>query len=114
MIETRDGLQAVEAICAVVGLDGIFVGPNDLGLNLGHSASSDPAEPGVADAIVQCLAAATATGKLAGIFCPSGTVARCRAAEGFDFVVPGSDVHFLKVALAAKVPDAKPDHRRVK
>lgn len=76
MVETREGLQAVEAICAVEGLDGIFVGPNDLGLNLGHSASSDPAEPGVADAIVQCLAAATAAGKRTGIFCPSGAVAR--------------------------------------
>ena len=35
MIETRRGLDNVDEIAAVPGLDGIYVGPNDLGLSLG-------------------------------------------------------------------------------
>ena len=108
MIETLEGLGAVEAICAIKGLDGVFVGPNDLSLNLGHSASSDPTQPEVRDAIAKCLAAAKAAGKHAGIFCPSGAVARRRSKEGFDFVVPGSDANLLKTALAAELQASKP------
>lgn len=92
------------------GFDGIFVGPNDLALNLGLSASSDSAEP--EDATIQCLVAAKAAGKRGGIFCPCGAVARRRAAEGFDLVAPCDDAHPFKVALAAELRDSKPDHRR--
>lgn len=107
MIETRDGLDAVADICAVAGLDGIFVGPNDLGLNLGRGTATDPTDPVVKDAILHCLRTAKAAGKRAGLFCPSGKVAARRAAEGFDFVVPNSDANLLKSGLAAEIADAR-------
>lgn len=103
MIETAEGLAAVEEICAVDGLDGIFVGPNDLGLAFGKGISSDPTDSDVNAAIDRCLKAALCLGKHAGIFCPSGVVAARRAAEGFDFVVPNSDANLLKSAVAAEV-----------
>lgn len=103
MIETADGLAAVESICAVDGLDGIFVGPNDLGLALNKGTSSDPTDPDVIAAIDRCRTASRGLGKHAGIFCPSGTVAARRIAEGFDFVVPNSDANLLKLAIAAEV-----------
>lgn len=103
MIETREGLAAVDDICAVDGLDGIFVGPSDLGLNLGRGTAADPTDPDVRAAIDRCLAAAKAAGKRAGLFCPSGAVARRRAEQGFDFVVPNSDANLLKAALAAEL-----------
>lgn len=103
MIETREGLAAVDDICAVDGLDGIFVGPSDLGLNLGRGTAADPSDPDVRAAIDRCLAAAKAAGKRAGLFCPSGAVARRRAEQGFDFVVPNSDANLLKAALAAEL-----------
>lgn len=103
MIETVEGLQAVEQICAVPGLDGIFIGPNDLSLALGKEAVADPVNSDVCDAITLCLQAARAAGKHAGIFCPSGTVAARRIADGFDFVVPNSDANLLKIALAAEL-----------
>ncbi len=107
MIETAAGLDAVEAICAVDGLDGIFVGPNDLGLALGKGAAGDPTDPVVRAAISRCTAAAKRSGKHAGIFCPSGTVAARCIAEGFDFVVPNSDVNLLKAAMASEVKIAR-------
>ncbi|MBC6406915.1 MAG: 2,4-dihydroxyhept-2-ene-1,7-dioic acid aldolase [Rhodobacteraceae bacterium] len=103
MIETRAGLAEVEAICAVEGLDGIFIGPNDMGLNLGKGINTDPTDPEVCAAIDHCLAVAKAAGKRVGLFCPDGVVARRRADQGFDFVVPGNDANLLKEALAAQM-----------
>jgi 4-hydroxy-2-oxoheptanedioate aldolase len=111
MIETEEGLAAVEAICAVDGLDGIFVGPNDLGLALDKGTSVDPTDPEVVGAIELCRRAAGHLGKHAGIFCPSGTVAARRIAEGFDFVVPNSDANLLKSAIAAEVRTARATER---
>ena len=107
MIETAAGLDAVEAICAVDGLDGIFVGPNDLGLALDKGTAADPTDPVTVAAIRRCLDAARASGKHIGLFCPSGAVAARRAAEGFDFVVPNSDANLLKQAVAREVQDAR-------
>jgi 4-hydroxy-2-oxoheptanedioate aldolase len=103
MIETREGLAAVDEICAIDGLDGIFIGPSDLGLNLGKGTAADPTDTEVRAAIDHCLARAKAAGKRAGLFCPSGKVAGSRAAQGFDFVVPNSDANLLKSALASEL-----------
>lgn len=103
MIETREGLAEVEAICAVPGLDGIFIGPSDLGLNLGKGTAADPTDAEVRSAIDHCLSTAKAAGKRAGLFCPSGSVAKRRADQGFDFVVPNSDANMLKSALAGEL-----------
>lgn len=105
MIETLEGLAAVRDICDVDGLDGIFVGPNDLGLSLGKGTTSDPTDKDVRNAIDACLAAANAAGKTAGIFCPNGQVARRRMEQGFKFVVPGSDANLLKSALSSELAD---------
>ncbi len=107
MIETQAGLAAVEAICAVDGLDGIFIGPNDLCFALGKAPQADPSDQEVVDAIGHCLAAAKAAGKHAGIYCPSGTVAARRARDGFDFVVPGNDAAILRSAATTEVRDAR-------
>lgn len=107
MIETREGLAAVEAICSVPGLDGIFVGPSDLGLNLGRGTAADPTDPEVCSAISHCLKVAKAAGKHAGLFCPSGAAAARRGREGFDFLVPNSDANLLKLAMARELEAAR-------
>ncbi|MFK0274088.1 HpcH/HpaI aldolase/citrate lyase family protein [Ensifer sp. NPDC090286] len=112
MIETREGLEALDEIVAVDGLDGIFVGPNDLGLALGKGTLGDPTDETVREAILRCLAAAKAHGKHAGIFCPSSAVAARRSNEGFDFVVPNSDANLLKSALNAEANGARVSIRK--
>lgn len=112
MIETAEGLAALDKICAVDGLDGIFVGPNDLGLALGKGTLGDPTDETVRAAILRCLSAAKDAGKHAGIFCPSSTVAARRSAEGFDFVVPNSDANLLKAALKAEASGARVENRK--
>ncbi len=107
MVETAPGLDNVEAICAVDGIDGIFVGPNDLGLALGKGVSADPTDPEVRAAIARCVTAAKTAGKHVGIFCPSGTVASRCIAEGFDFVVPNSEINLMKAAMIAEAKRAR-------
>src|SRR5579872_7485795 len=107
MIETAEGVEALEDICAIDGLDGVFIGPNDLALALGYPPSSDPSDAEVVEAIDRCLKAARRAGRHAGIFCPSGAVAARRAEQGFDFLVPNSDANLLKSAIASEVSAAR-------
>jgi 4-hydroxy-2-oxoheptanedioate aldolase len=107
MVETALGVTALEDICSVDGLDGVFVGPSDLGLSLGKGASIEPSDPAVTSAIGRCRAVAAKHGLHAGIFCSSGTVAASRSAEGFDFLVPNSDANLFKRTIAAEVNAAR-------
>lgn len=107
MVETAEGLAAVDDISGVDGLDGIYVGPSDLGLSLGKAPVLDLVDAEVRSAIDRCLHAAKAAGKHAGLFCQNGKVAAERIKQGFDFVVPGSDVNLLKQALAQELAAAR-------
>jgi 4-hydroxy-2-oxoheptanedioate aldolase len=107
MLESALGMNALEDICAVDGLDGIFVGPGDLGLTLGRSATLDPIDPAVTGAIDRCRRVARQGGLHVGIFCSSGKTAAARSSEGFDFVVVNSDANLLKTILVAEVRAAK-------
>lgn len=64
-VETAEALRHIEAIAAVDGVDGIFVGPADLAASMGH-----PGNPGAAPvraAILDAIARIRAAGKPAGI-----------------------------------------------
>jgi 4-hydroxy-2-oxoheptanedioate aldolase len=99
MIETCEGLENLEAILAVPGLDGIYVGPNDLSLALGHRPANESRVPEVADAIELVRRRTVETGKIAGIFCSNGEAAAMRVAQGFDLVTPGNDAALLRMVM---------------
>ena len=107
MIETRAGLDNLEAICQVDGLEGIFLGPSDLSLSLGSKPRPEPAEDHIEEAIARCLAAAHKAGKKAGIFCFGVEGAERRTAQGFDFVVPHADSFHLAKAYRAALETAR-------
>ncbi|UOD49282.1 HpcH/HpaI aldolase family protein [Orrella daihaiensis] len=107
MIETQQGLDHLDEILAVDGLDGIFIGPNDLSLALGQAPSSEPRADVVVKAIAHILARAQVHGKIPGIFCSSGEAAAMRLEQGFKFVVPGNDANILKQAAVAAVQIAR-------
>jgi 2-keto-3-deoxy-L-rhamnonate aldolase RhmA len=65
MIETRAGLDALDDILGVEGVDGTFIGPYDLSLSLGQKPVVDDA---VVAAIVSVIDRTRARGRISGIF----------------------------------------------
>mmetsp|Transcript_49594 Transcript_49594/g.160220 ORF Transcript_49594/g.160220 Transcript_49594/m.160220 type:complete len:283 (+) Transcript_49594:2-850(+) len=100
MLETRGALEDLDAILSVDGLSGIFVGPNDLGLALGHDPTDSP-EGEVLEAVRHALRLAHAHGRQAAIFCADPATARRMADEGFDLVVAGIDLGWAASGAAS-------------
>ena len=94
MIETVEGLENVEKIAAIDGIDVLHVGSNDLLTNAGKAGQFD--DPWLIAAQDRVIAAAKANGKYAG--CGGNRdVARQVAAikRGAQFVTTQSDIGFL-------------------
>ena len=111
MIETVAGLENLDSILAVEGLDGIYVGPNDLALSMGFPPTNESSEPLVSDAIDKALRTTRATGKIAGIFCSDGEAAAMRIGQGFDLVTPGNDAALLKRVMGHAVAASRAGSR---
>ncbi|MDD7968750.1 HpcH/HpaI aldolase family protein [Actinomycetospora lemnae] len=92
MVETADALDRADEIAAVPGLDGLFVGPGDLGVALGIGAAQDREEPAIHDAFRRVLAACAAAGTRAAVHATRPEYAAARAADGFALVTVWSDV----------------------
>lgn len=105
MVESAAGLQHVEAIVAVDGVDGVLIGPGDLGLSLGHGAGQNRSEPPMVAAFDAIREAAHRHGKTCGIFATTADYARQTAGEGYDLVVPWFDSAAVKASLAATALD---------
>jgi 4-hydroxy-2-oxoheptanedioate aldolase len=106
-LETRPSLAALEAIAAVEGIDGLFIGPGDLSADLGHLGN--PAHPEVQAAIADACKRILAAGKPAGILAPVEADARRYFEMGFSYVAIGSDVGLLaggSTSLCARMRDA--------
>jgi 4-hydroxy-2-oxoheptanedioate aldolase len=102
-VETQSALGNIEAICAVDGVDGVFIGPADLHASMGHAGETANAKvkPLIDDAIRRILKA----GKAPGILTPNEADARHWLECGALFVAVGSDAGILARgadALAAK------------
>lgn len=95
MIETAAALDDLAGILATPGLDGIYVGPSDLGAALGCPPVLDPDEPKVVAAIAHIVTAAKAAGLRAGIHTATPAYARRMHELGFDFVSLASDSRLL-------------------
>ncbi len=92
-IETRGALQEIEAIAALDGVDGLFIGPSDLAASLGHLGNFN--HPEVRAAIEDAGRRIRKAGKAAGILTPIEADARHWLDEGFTFVAVGSDLGLL-------------------
>jgi 4-hydroxy-2-oxoheptanedioate aldolase len=93
-IETRQGLECVEDIMAVDGVDGCWVGPGDLCKSLGIDANSESGAAALDTALQRVMAACRASGKIPGIW--GGDDAQVWIDRGFLFVTTGFDAGVLK------------------
>jgi 4-hydroxy-2-oxoheptanedioate aldolase len=92
-IETRLGLQNLEAIAKVEGVDGLFIGPSDLAAALGHLG--DNGHPEVRAAIEDAFKLICKTGKAPGILAPIEADARHWLSLGCIVLAVGSDAGLL-------------------
>ncbi len=109
MIETRAGLESVEAIAAVPGLGGLFVGPADLGLTMGWGPQTDGAHPAYLEARRRVVAAAHDHGLSIGVHGDDPEAARAALADGVDWVVVANDTRLLGAGTAARVRAVFPE-----
>ncbi len=99
--ETVGCLEHIEEIAAMDGVDGIFVGPFDLSIALGHPLEFDC--PEMKSAMQRIRTACRRSGKMSFIFCGDAAMAKAKAAEGFDSVTTGLDALMLTEAYRAMV-----------
>jgi len=103
MIETMEAAENAEAIMAVDGVVGCFIGPNDLALSMGLTPNDTG--PGTAHeaAMQRVLAACKKTGKAAGKHCFTSAELNQRIQEGFQFLALLSDAGFMNMAAKAEL-----------
>jgi 2-keto-3-deoxy-L-rhamnonate aldolase RhmA len=95
-IETPEAVENVEAICAVPGLAGIFVGPGDLSMNYGWVGQLN--RPELIEIVKKVVRMACQAGKLVGIMVAPGALLDAAIAEGAQLVIVGGDIAELSVA----------------
>jgi 4-hydroxy-2-oxoheptanedioate aldolase len=92
-VETRSALDQIEKIASVAGVDGVFIGPNDLAASFGHIGNWG--HPEVQTALKEAVMRLRKVGKPAGILTPNEEEARRFIAWGYTFVAVGSDLGLL-------------------
>jgi 4-hydroxy-2-oxoheptanedioate aldolase len=92
-VETRPALDRLEAIAAVDGVDGVFIGPSDLSASFGHIGN--PQHQEVQAALEQAVRRLKAVGTPAGILTLNEEEARRYIGWGYTFVAVGSDTGLL-------------------
>jgi 4-hydroxy-2-oxoheptanedioate aldolase len=103
MIETREALRNLDDILSVEGIDGVYVGPSDLGLSLGYEPTLEPTSVEVLEAITEIVRRTKAAGKIAGTHAGSPAMIRRMLAQGFDFASLLTDVRLFASAVAAQL-----------
>jgi len=92
-VETCAGIEALDDILQVEGVDGVFIGPSDLAADMGYSGDSQ-AEP-VRALIRDALARIAASDKAAGILAVDPDIAQDYRDWGAQFLAVGIDVLML-------------------
>jgi 4-hydroxy-2-oxoheptanedioate aldolase len=108
MIETAEGLANLEAIVATPGLEGIYVGPNDLALSVSEGrlpSGLDREEPEMQAHLKAIAEACARHGRVAGIHCGTADYAARAIGWGYRMVTVGGDVRFLSAGAAEAVAE---------
>ncbi|WP_425044543.1 HpcH/HpaI aldolase family protein [Primorskyibacter sp. S87] len=92
-VENRAGIEALDAILAVEGVDGVFIGPADLSADMGYAGNSTASE--VQEVIADAIARIHAAGKAPGILGKTEETIQGYLDMGAQFVAVGIDVMIL-------------------
>jgi 4-hydroxy-2-oxoheptanedioate aldolase len=92
-VETKLGLENLDRIAKVEGVDGVFVGPGDLSAALGYLG--EPNHPEVVKTIDDAIRRIKESGSVPGILTGDLQLARHYIEQGCLFAAVGSDVGIL-------------------
>ena len=106
-VETVKGLESLDEILAVPGVDGVFIGPSDLAASLGHLG--DPGHPDVVAPITAAIERIVRSDKAAGILTADNALARTYIELGVTFCAVGIDTIMLAQAARALARKFKED-----
>ncbi|PTB36724.1 hypothetical protein M441DRAFT_150061 [Trichoderma asperellum CBS 433.97] len=112
-IETKEAFESVEEIAATDGVDALFIGPFDLGNNIGYPVQKGILNSQLKAAMSRILAATRKAGKKCGVYCKDSNQAREFAEQGYDMIVAVTDYtaiqHIAREELSFAKGDSKPD-----
>ncbi|KAI1505257.1 Phosphoenolpyruvate/pyruvate domain-containing protein [Biscogniauxia marginata] len=106
-IETQEALDAVEEIAAVPGVDVLYVGPFDLGNNIGYPILNGVMQPELVKAIDRILDATHKAGKKCGWFASNAEQAKEYADKGFHMISVALDTTVLQTTVAQSLSVAR-------
>ncbi|NSZ61163.1 4-hydroxy-2-oxo-heptane-1,7-dioate aldolase (plasmid) [Agrobacterium tumefaciens] len=104
-IETQAGLDSLDAIARVDGVDAVFVGPADLAASLGYG--SEQTHPDMQATIIDTLKRIRAAGKPAGVLTGDPVLQKSAVEVGVDFMGVGVDVGLLARGAEALLEKSK-------
>lgn len=96
--ETKECVEIVEEVVNLPGIDGMFIGPMDLSINLGVPGDFDA--PIFKEAVAKTVKACKDAGKLSLGFAGNPELAESYKAEGYSGIAYGVDVMMLQGAYA--------------
>lgn len=98
-VETVKGMAALDEICAVDGVDGVFIGTADLAADMGYLGQ--PGAAPVQEALLSAAKGIAAHGLPVGALTSDVALAQSYFEAGLSFVAVGNDVSVLRVGLSA-------------
>jgi 4-hydroxy-2-oxoheptanedioate aldolase len=107
MVETKEGLANLDAICATPGLDGVYIGPADLSYALGLPPRGDNPDPQHLETCDRIRETAHRHGVKACMHCASAAFAAGAIKRGFDLIMLTSDVACLTAGARRQLDDLK-------
>ena len=96
-VEAQRGIDNLDDILAVDGVDAVFIGPADLAADMGYLGNDQA--PEVQDAMEGAIKRIRAAGKAAGIMCPEPVLAEKFIGWGVNFACVAIDVVMLANGL---------------
>ena len=107
MIETKEGLANLDAICATPGLDAVYIGPADLSYALGMAPRGDNPDPVHLKTCDQIRDTAHKHGIKACMHCASAAFAAGAVKRGFDLIMLTSDLASMVAGVRRQLDDLK-------
>src|ERR671918_1006222 len=107
MIETKEGLANLDAICATPGLDAVYIGPADLSFALGMDPRGDNPDPVHIATCDKIRDAAHKHGIKCVMHCASAAFAAGAVKRGFDMVMLTSDLASMVAGVRRQLDELK-------